>query len=193
MTQEQPNYDDREFMVSRYMDGDLTVAERRQFEVALRDDPELADLLESYRQAEGLILSLRESGPELDWQRFTWEAGRRRKLRVARKSRWVSYRLYAPLAAAAVIALVCTAHVMFFREGGQPMMPAPQAMVQVNRPAGSAASATGEAVVVVVRQKRIPPSDVLVEAFSSKSYVIAAAGAEPFDRSWDTQEVSPYF
>ena len=76
MTPEQPDFDDREFLISRYLDGDLSEAGRREVERALRDDPAWAGLLESYRRTDTLIRSLGALGPELDWERFAWEVRR---------------------------------------------------------------------------------------------------------------------
>ena len=192
MTAEQPNFDDREFLISRYLDGDLPEAQRREVERALRDDPAWADLLESYRRTDTLIRSLRDSGPELDWQRFAREVHRRREAADVRRRRLLWYRVYTPLASAAVIALMCTAYFLVPPESPAPSAPVPVAIVQISGPAGTVAGVrTGR--VADVRWERTPPPGFSIAPPSGKSYVIAAAGAKPFDHAAGTQEQDPYF
>ena len=189
MIDEQPDFDDREFLISRYLDDDLTAAERRELERSLDDDPALARLLETYHRTDALVRSLRDSGPELDWGRFTWEVRRRREAKAARERRYQLYRLYAPLAAAAVVVLVCTAYFTFSPARPRPI---PQVIVQVHRPPDVLSQAHTERVVVV-RPARTPPPSRSTVPPSGKSYVIAAAGAKPFERLGTIPDANPYF
>ncbi|MFH0982306.1 MAG: hypothetical protein V2A79_12305 [Planctomycetota bacterium] len=192
MTEEQPNIRDREFLVSRYLDGDLTDAERREMENALHADPALARLLEAYRRTEALLRAQRDRGPELDWERFASEI-RRRCAVEGTKPRWsVFYRLYAPLATAAVIALVCTVYFMARQKPEGPPGPAPTVMVRLTRPAEPEKLTPGERVVAV-RMDRTPPTRPSTAPLTAGAYVIAAAGAKPFDRAGVTQETNPFF
>lgn len=191
MTEEQPNFDDREFLISRYIDGDLSAAQRRELESALEDDPEFTRLLEDYHRTDVLVRSLRETGPELNWDRFVWEVRRRREAAEARRRR-VLYRLFAPLAAAAAIVLVCTAYFSTSRESPGPGAPVPQVLVRLTRPV-EVADMVHAGRVVTVQLERTPPPGFCAAPSTRKSYVIAAAGAKPFERPWVTQEPNPYF
>ncbi|MCP4593540.1 MAG: hypothetical protein GY842_22615, partial [bacterium] len=77
MSEPDLNFGDREFLLSRYLDGDLDAAERRELESTLRTDPELAELLEGYRRVDRLVRSQHAPAPELDWERFAFEVRRR--------------------------------------------------------------------------------------------------------------------
>ena len=188
MTPEQPDFDDREFLISRYLDGDLSEARRREIERALRDDPAWAGLLESYRRTDALIRSLGALRPEWDWERFVWEVRRRREDADARRRRTTWYRVYVPLASAAVIALMCTAYFLLPRESPGPSV----AIVRLSRPAGVAAGLRADRIAAV-RLKRTPPPGFSAAPPSGKSYVIMAAGAKPFNHTAATQEQYPYF
>ncbi len=192
MIEDQPHPGDPEFRLSRYVDGDLTEAERRELEKALRDDPGLVRLLEAYRRTDELVKSLRERGPELDWEHFAEEVRRRRQATAAHRPQRMLYRLYVPLAAAAAIALVCTAYLRFRGESAAPSRPAPTVMVQVDRPGGATGLRPGERIVEV-RPDRIPPSGFSAAPPSGQVYAIATAGAAPFDRSGSAAEENPYF
>ena len=192
MNQEQPNYDDREFLISRYIDGDLDQSARREFEAALSDDPKLARMLEAYRRTDRFIRSAGHSGPELDWERFAQET-RARCARVgARKRRPLIHRLYTPLAAAATIALACTAYLMVSRESTGPATAPRVVLVQLTRPAGTI-GALRVGRVVMVRPRRTPPSGFVDARPSETRYAVAAAGADPFESPSDVEETSPYF
>jgi len=192
VTHEQPNHDDREFLISRYIDGDLDNTARRELESTLRDDPELARALESYRRTDALIRSLEEFGPKLDWEQFAAEVRRRCALVDARKRRTLIHRVYAPLATAAVIALMCTAYLMFPRELTGPATPLPKVLVQLNRPAGGTNTWQTHRVVMV-RANRTPPPGFSDARPSGGRYAIAAAGANSFGHPGETEETSPFF
>lgn len=97
---------EREYLVSRYLDGTLDHTRHRAFEEQLQTDPALATLLDQYRALDALVKHSAGDVPEIDWRQF--EAGIRRRRRfigaAARPSPRV-LKLFVPLAAAAAVAI----------------------------------------------------------------------------------------
>lgn len=192
MCEMEPNSDDREFLISRYIDGDLSETERREFERALRDDAALVRLLEDYRRTDAMVKALRDTGPELDWERFACEVGRRRESEAVRRGRFLVHWWRAPLAAAAAIALVCTAYFTFLNGPSGSAVPVSRVVVEVSRPAEMVGSVSVKRVAVV-RVGRTPPRGYSASSPTAKSYIVATAGAKPFESSWSASETGPFF
>jgi len=95
-----------EFLVSRYLDGALDEDERRAFEHRLNGDPRIAALVQQYRTVDALVRRAAAEVPQVDWGRFEAEFRRRRAASDAASRRSVRFiRVFAPLAAAAAIAI----------------------------------------------------------------------------------------
>ena len=120
----------QEFLLSQYLDGDLDEAARRALQRQLEADPELAARLEKLRQADRLVQAWAGPAPELDWDRFTAEAARRRAGYETWRRRSRILRLYAPLSAAAAIALAVT--VYFVAGQWRPAEAPPEPFVSVS-------------------------------------------------------------
>ena len=69
MNKHQDNREELEFLLSRYLDGDLDDADRQRLERRLAVDAELAGLLDEFRRTDRLVQAWSEPRPKLDWER----------------------------------------------------------------------------------------------------------------------------
>jgi|WetSurMetagenome_2_1015567.scaffolds.fasta_scaffold333289_2 anti-sigma factor RsiW len=191
MTEPQPNFEDREYLLSRYLDDDLTDAERAAAEALLRADPEAARVLEEYRRTDTLVRSLRERGPEVDWAQFGAEVRERREAQTVHRLWPVVYRWGMPLAAAAGLALVCTVYFRSWHRGAGPLAPAPTVMVSVVGPTVDPV-ARSERVAIVQADRTAPPGFVAATG-TGATYAVAAAGVDPLRQSEGAPEEGSYF
>jgi len=101
---------EQEFLLSQYLDGDLDEQARVELEARLRADVHLAALLEDLRRTDALVRSTAGPVPDLDWERFAGQVSTacRRADALGRRRRVL--RLWAPLAAAAALAMAVTLH-----------------------------------------------------------------------------------
>ena len=189
--------DDREqleFLLSRYLDGDLDQTARAQLERRLETDAELAASLEALKRTDQLIRAWAGPVPEVDGQRFVEEAARRRRADDARRRRRRILRVYAPLSAAAMILLAVTLHLAIrsaqLEAGGKTV-----AMVSIHRAdAWRKMPGLGEALAEVRFDRTPPPAGAAVPSSGPKSLVaVAAAGAGPGTAQTITEDATPFF
>ena len=134
---EYPEYDDDKlFRLSEYLDDGLGEAARSQLERELAQDPGLRAELEALRRLEALARDHTAPVPELDWERFTGQCRQRRMAYESARRRRRVWRVFTPLAAAAVLALSVTTALWTTGRLGHP-------------PAGGGLAAGGERVVIV--------------------------------------------
>lgn len=158
MTTNNPNFDDKHFLLSEYLDGSLDAERAKNLEREMAADPELRREFESMRKLSALIQRTGEAESiELDWERFTWENRERREAGDAASRRKLVFRMFVPLAAAAAVLLV-------FTTTFQQLQPVPDdrvgvgALVTIDR-AGSQIQTSAGVEVTVSREL---PDDVLV-------------------------------
>lgn len=165
-----------EFLLSRWLDGDLSAAEAEALERRLEREPGLRSASEQMRRLDTLLSARRGDQPEIDWGRF--RAGvmdrvraERTEQRIIRFPRWLP--VAGALAAAAAIALVFTlrpdgnagvshppsiaSHDGGVGDGGQ----AAPIVVQVHRPVYASAGASGPLKVSFVRDNNELAADYL--------------------------------
>ncbi len=102
-----PPDDELEFLISQYLDGTLDEARQQALVERIQQDPDLERLLEEYRATDRIVRRAAGEVPEIDWAEF--EAGVRRgrqASRVGSGSCRKTIRVFAPLAAAAAVAIV---------------------------------------------------------------------------------------
>ena len=177
-----------EYLVSQYVDGVLDDGERRVFERRLREEPRLADLLAEYREVDRLVRASVGAVPEVDWGRFAAQFTRRRVAQDTAARRWPGvFRVFAPLAAAAAIALALS---LLYRSnverngiGGGAMVSA----VEVDRPA-----MVGDEASVSIVAYSYDPGDSYDpgEADAGDGPVIAMAAVGK-DVYWPTLAIEP--
>lgn len=158
MTANNPNFDDKHFLLSEYLDGSLDAEQSRDLEREMAADPELRREFESMRKLSTLIQRAGSTDSiELDWERFTWENRDRREAADAASRRRLMFRVFVPLAAAAALLLV-------FTTTFQQLQPVPDdvvsvaTLVTIDR-AGPQVPASAGVEVSVSREL---PDDVLV-------------------------------
>ena len=126
----------------------------------------------------------------MDWERFEWEALRRRGSVRATRLRVLRWR--APLAAAAMLALVCTGYFALRGDLSEPARLDRQVFVQVRRPVDLGLVSDMERTVVV-RANRTPPPSYSAPVPTGKSYLIATAGAKPIEANGPPVEAGSFF
>lgn len=139
----------KEYLVSQYLDGMLDQPQRREFERQLDTDPDLARLLQQYRALGVLLKESAGEVPELDWSGFQAEAGHRRESVQTRLPRMPAiFKLFTPLAAAAAIAITFTLlHNAPSDDAGSMVGREVQSMVVIARPVSAATRPTDVFVV----------------------------------------------
>lgn len=189
--------DDREqleFLLSRYLDGDLDQAARAELQRRLDTDPALAASFEALQGTDRLIRAWAGPVPEVDSQRFVEEAARRRRADDARRRRRRILRVYAPLSAAAMILLAVTLHLAIrsaqLEAGGKTV-----AMVSIHRAdAWRKTPGLGEALAQVRFDRSSPPPGNAVPSSGPRSVAaVAAAGAGPGVAQTINEDATPFF
>ncbi len=178
------------FLLSQYLDGDLDEAGRREVEQMLAEDSQWALELERLKKVDELAKRWGAPAPELDWDRFTLQVSWRRAAEQASQPKRGLYRVLAPLPIAAAIALIATVYVAVMRPDATRPAGESVAVVQVER--GDAwrsdvdlGSAYVEASVV-----RTPGLQIIASSSPSASGIaIAGAGVAEESRA----EATPYF
>ena len=123
-----------EYLLSRYIDGDLDESERRDLEHRLTDDAGLSARLEEFRKTDQLAKRwARAATPQLDWERFARQAARRRDQYEAGRRRQRTFRLFASLSAAAAVVLAVTAYWAVTHPGLPGQADSSSVMVRVER------------------------------------------------------------
>ena len=164
--------------LSEYLDGTLSSEDRRAVERDLETDAALRLELEALRRVDSLIQQHHAALPELDWDRFSMEARERREAVSLRstqsdqssRSRRLIFRLYAPLAAAAVLAFAITAGLLMRTATttdshtltAQPSTTQSVVVVTLERAGGESFST--EHSVAIVEVSRVVPPDALATA-----------------------------
>jgi len=193
------NADQLEFLLGQYLDGDLDTAAAQDMERRLANDPALAAQLEQLRRIDGLVRDWAGPPPELDWDRFTAQAARRRAADQAWWRRSRRLRLYAPLSAAAVLVLAVT---LYFTAGHRQTSDAPAdgyVFVSVQRADAWRHAADLGKTVAQVSFSRTPPPDTpassaaLVHPASTAALAVAAAGVGPLVSEPRYEDATPYF
>jgi hypothetical protein len=145
-----------EFLLSRLLDNDLPAAEAEALRRRIATEAGLRAAYASMARLDGLLKDRQVDQPQVDWGRFharvigQVESASRPAPAVIRLSRWLA--VGAPLAAAAVIALVITLHPFESRQ--RPTgSPTPSGKVAVVVPAKTQG---GELVVRVQRPVAAP-------------------------------------
>ncbi len=181
-----------EFLLSQYLDGDLSEADRVDLERRLESDASLSALLEDLRRTDRLVQNWAGAAPELDWSRFQSAISEKRERDDARRRRRLIFRLVTPLSAAAAIAVAAT---LYFA-GDQPASPqpgAPVALVTVDRANEWASDANrGHALSEVTFDRTRPPlKDAKV--VPSTVVAVAAVGIGPPPGDPTTEQSAPFF
>jgi len=182
----------QEFLLSQYLDGDLDEAARRELQRQLEADPKLAARLEKLRQADRLVQAWAGPAPELDWDRFAAEAARRRAGYETWRRRSRILRLYAPLSAAAAIALAVT--VYFVAGRWRPAETPPERFVSVSIQRADAwrkDPSLGEAFARVSFDRAATLGTM--ELPPAAAVAVAAAGVGPPAAEAVFEETAPYF
>ncbi len=155
----QPN-DDTIRQLSEYVDGTLDPKAAVELMQRVATDRALQKELEALRAADALIKTHQEEMPEIDWDSFS-NSVRKRIEKSAKnqkpRSRNLIFRVWRPLAAAAVLAMSFTAFLMVERNPNTPppILSNATVNVSVDRPmqaAGSQAS-PGRVVASVSRDR----------------------------------------
>jgi len=187
-------HEQREFLLSQYLDGTLAGEDRRLLEQQLHEDAGLAAELAGLRAADRRLRTAVGPVPELDWEQFTRQVAAR--CRAADSARWRSrlLRVYAPLAAAAALAVAVTSY--FFADRGGPSA-APKglrlAMVTVERAdAWRDAPDLGAAVASVSFNRTQAVVENVTQA-PSDGLIVASAGLGPPADNSSVAEPTPYF
>ena len=185
------NQEQVEFLLSQYVDGDLDEATRQEVERCLADDPQLAALFEQLRHTDHLVKAWAGPAPEVDWDRFATEATRRREQleRMLRRQRL--FRLFAPLSAAAAVALLVTLlHVVGRPDSASESLGPPVALNTQEDvvPLDESDPGAAFAQVTVVRTPGLEITETTRQAAA-----IAVVGAEPIRTQMTYEEQTPYF
>jgi anti-sigma factor RsiW len=182
-----------EFLLSRYLDGDLDGPTKADLERRLEADAELAAALEDLSRTDRLIQAWAGPVPRIDGERFVEEAARRRRLDHAWRRRWHRLRVFAPIAAAATIMLVVTLY-SSVKPSQQDGAGRAVAVVSIHRAdAWRKATGLGEAFAEV-RFDRSPPPGIDAALSGPKTVVaVAVAGAGPPVAEVMAGEETPYF
>lgn len=104
--------EDREFLLSQYLDGQLDDAARFKLEAELAASAELRATLEQMRRVEGAVRRWGADVPAVDADRFVAAARGRRETYDSGRRIVRLYRVAGPLAMAAVIGLVVTGYLL---------------------------------------------------------------------------------
>ena len=182
-----------EFLVSRYLDGDLDQAARVELERRLEGDAELAASLEALRRTDRVVRAWAGPVPELDRERVVAEAAPRRRTDDAWRRRRHVLRLYAPLSAAAMILLAVTLYFAVrsphLDAGGKTV-----ALVCVHRADDwRHVPGSGQAFAEVRFDRRPPPGAAVVPSGPQPVVAVAAAGVGPPVAEVAAEGETPYF
>lgn len=182
-----------EFLLSRYLDGDLDQAARVELERRLEGDAELGASLEALRRTGRLVRAWAGPVPELDAERFVEEAARRRRVDDAWRLRRRILRLYGPLSAAAIILLAVTLYFAVrsphLGAGGKAV-----ALVYVHRAdAWQHVPGSGQAFSEVSFDRRPPLETAVVPSGPRPVVAVAAAGVGPPVAEVAAEGETPYF
>ncbi|MCH7813804.1 MAG: hypothetical protein IID40_07265 [Planctomycetes bacterium] len=182
----------QEFLLSQYLDGQLDDDARRRVEGRLRTDADLADSLEQLRQIDRLVRESAGPAPELDWERFTAQAAMRREAEADWRRRRRILRLYAPLAAAALVVLACTLYLTMGRSvSHEPLGPSFASVSIARADAWQDDPAVGEALAEVSFSRTGRALGAVQRA--SGGILVAAAGAGPPAGEPVVEETTPFF
>ena len=181
-----------EFLLSQYLDGDLGEAERAALERRLEADARLAALLEELRATDRLVNAWAMPVPELDWDRFTNQASAKRQNYDAQRRRGRILRLYAPLSAAAAIALAVTVYIAAERQVSV-SEPAPVALVSVHRADAWRGSLEQEQVRAEVSFDRSAPPITDPVTGPSSSVAVASVGVGPWTAEDNPADADAFF
>jgi hypothetical protein len=157
-----PPDEELEFLISQYLDGTLDESQQEALVERIRQNPELARVLEEYRATDRMIRQAAGEVPEIDWAEF--EAGVRRGRQASRvgSGGWrKTIRIFAPLAAAAAVAIVFS-------------------LLYQARPDRGSVGAASRVVTVVEIARPAEPTPEPGDAFVSYSY-------EP-DKSYEQEQ-----
>lgn len=149
--------DDQLARLSAYLDHTLDASERARFETELTANPALRAELDAYARVDALARDTRGALPAVDWTAFARTAQARRSAAGVvrtRKLRAIPFRLYAPLAAAAALAVVVTA-ALFYQDQTPSSPQAPDAGAVALAPDAGASR-----IVVEVERSALPAVDV---------------------------------
>ena len=161
------DHDDQTLLrLSAYLDGSLDAAARSELDRELERDEALRAELAAFRKVDQLARQHGGLMPEVDWERFTWQARARREAYEKSKGWNLVLRLWRPLAAAAAIAIAVTA-TFFWRSApgpreGRVVAPAGRALavVTVTRRGAADGSLLGRPVAVVTVSRTLPADAV---------------------------------
>lgn len=183
-----------EYLLSQYLDGQLPEDDRRELEKRLRQEPQLADLLDQLRKTDRLVRDAAGPAPQLNWDRFTEQVTVRRQAHDATQRRNRILRIYIPLAAAAAIALVTTLSLTFNRTDRFAQGPSPIDTVPGQQ--DDTTAIPGQAFASVVRVSLVRPTGLeIIDAAPDQrplpGMALAAAGIT--QSVTELTEASPYF
>jgi anti-sigma factor RsiW len=170
--------EDREFLLSQYLDGQFDDAARSELEAELAASAELRATLEQMLRVEGAVRRWGADVPAVDADRFVAVARGRRETYDRGRRIVRLYRVAGPLAMAAVIGLVVTGY-LFIRTGGpeRPGSAAAVAVVTVGPPAvGGRAEDGGAGATVFVSYSEAADTGQPATAQPEGTLLIAMAG-----------------
>ena len=189
-----PNHDkpeDREFQLSRYLDGDLPDEDRALLESELKRDPALRETLEQMRRVDQLTRDWGQQVPSVNTEAFVTQVRRQRETFDGSRRVVRIYRLFAPMAAAAVIALLIGGYLLVqMRAPARPEGGTPFASVTVG-PAATPPAAPGEAAASVSFSQGTTTFAALHT--EKRTTLLVVAGVEWSDSSDTQKEEAPYF
>ena len=183
--------DNLEFLISQYVDGQLSARQARKFEQRLAAD---ADLREQARLYGALEQGLRDLGaelPETDYsqQRAEIMGALERKLLLSAAPRRVFRPVFGVLAAAAALAVAVSVAAWIFRgpgpgPGGSPNRGAEGPSVQVTlqaQPGKGGQAKTVEVVFYSIEGQEIPPapSYSIPEEGTPSGTILVSVGPDP--------------
>ncbi len=174
MSQPNDEYDFKLFQLSELLDGHLSEQEEANLIHEVEKNERLAAEFKALSRTDELLSANVVDVPQLDWERFTWQARLRRETIGHNRVQRVLAKSRKPLAAAACIILA--ASVWFHREQSTPPVSSSAAAVQVLRTALS--SATSVAIVTVTQ---LPPNHApaIVDQTPKGKSLVVAIGTEP--------------
>lgn len=183
-----------EYLLSQYLDGQLSGPDLGELEERLGRDPELTQLLDELGRTDRLVRDQAGPIPELNWERFADQIVVKRQALDAARGRRRMLRIYGPLAAAAALAIVTTLSLTFNKTDriAQEPIPVDSGPSQLD----DVDLEPGESLLAVVRVALVRPTGLeIINAAPDQplSGALALAGAGALEQTAQWPEQGPYF
>ncbi len=150
--------DEKLMRLSEYLDGTLDPQAAAELERELAADESLAAELEELKAVDQLVRDHGKQVPELDWERFTWQARLKREAEPGGQVSRIALRHWRPLAAAASIAILITSGIFFSaaNNGAGKITGTPLALVTLQRPAMELSTQSAPSLAIVEVSTDVP-------------------------------------